>query len=118
MSNVLSYVPDVTPAGKPEKVGVCVATPAFIVTGSKSQQWICAAVVVPNKSENAASTLIVANVVSMVTNAEPLPGVTTGGDSDSPSRAKEYFNTSAKAGWRVRERMTARADKKVRIFMS
>ena len=38
MSNVLSNAPLVTPSGKPVNEGVCVATPAFPVSGVTVQQ--------------------------------------------------------------------------------
>ena len=46
-----SYVPAVTPNGKPVKVGVVVATPARPTPGVAVQQWIWAAVTVPSKPE-------------------------------------------------------------------
>jgi len=46
MSNVLSYVPDVTPIGKPGKYGVVVATIAVVVAGGEKQQCMCDATVV------------------------------------------------------------------------
>jgi hypothetical protein len=51
MSNVWSYVPLVTPKGKPVKVGVVVATPAVPVPGRAVVAWMWDAVVVPKRPE-------------------------------------------------------------------
>ena len=72
--------------GKPVKDGVVVATPAVPVSGSAVQQCMCDAVVVPSKSLNDTWTSIVFATVSMVTNAEPVPGDVFGGDSLGPLR--------------------------------
>ena len=52
MSKVLSYVPDVTPIGKPAKYGVVVATPAVPAPGTVVAACVCAAVVLPSRPEN------------------------------------------------------------------
>jgi len=52
MSNVLSYVPDVTPVGKPGKYGVVVATGAVGV--AEMQQCMCEATVPEVRPEKVA----------------------------------------------------------------
>ena len=48
-SNVPEYEPLVTPRGKPARLGVVVATPAFWKNGAVVGPWIWEAVVVPSK---------------------------------------------------------------------
>src|SRR5262245_4589869 len=79
MSNERTYVPDVTPTGKPVNLGVVVATPAF--TGGTAQQWMCAAVVPVVRPAKTTSTVIWLVAVSHVTIAFPLPDEATGGFS-------------------------------------
>jgi hypothetical protein len=91
ISRVDTYDPEVTPNGKPEKVGVVVATPAVPDDGTAVQQWICAAVVVPSKPENVTSTFIVLDTSSIVTTAMPVPGDAFAGDSLAPFRSATYL---------------------------
>src|SRR5207302_7074530 len=85
-SSVLSYVPLVTPSGKPANVGVVVATPAVPVPATAVALWMCDAVVVPTNPLNVTRTRIVFAVVSKSTSANPVPGEAFVGDSDGPSR--------------------------------
>ena len=86
MSKVMSYDPDVTPSGNPEKDGTCVAGEAVPVKATAVGAWMCAAVVVPIRSWNWTWTRMVIAVVSSVTIDHPVPGEALGGDSDGPSR--------------------------------
>src|SRR5690349_11109760 len=81
-SNVLTEVPDVTPSGKPTKLGVVVATPAF--PGGEMQQCICEAVVAAPSPENTTSTESKCVDESYVTIALPVPGDPVGGFSLAP----------------------------------
>jgi hypothetical protein len=70
-------LPEVTPSGRPEKVGVIVATPAVPV-GVVTQQWMCEAVVPVVRPLNVSWTRSVCPVVSTVTAATPMPARTIG----------------------------------------
>jgi hypothetical protein len=94
---VLSYVPDITPNGKPANVGVVVATPAVgIAAEGETQQWMCDAVVSPSKSSNDTWTRIVCAVVSTVTVASPVPGDAFVGNSAGPVRCVVNMIVSAR----------------------
>jgi hypothetical protein len=80
-------VPLVTPSGKPEIVGSCVAIIAVGVTAcGETQQWMCEAVVVPVKPLNVTLTVIECAVVSHKTDAFPVAGDAFGGNSFAPLR--------------------------------
>ena len=87
--------PDVTPSGKPTKLGVVVATPTVPVPGAAVQQWIWAAVVVPTRPLKVASIIIVCATSSTTTVAKPVPGEATGGDLDGPSSDAMKVNVAA-----------------------
>ena len=84
MSNTRSYVPAVTPDGKPVKVGTLVATPAVPTPGTAVVAWICEAVTPATNPEKFACTLIIFPVT--VTVAFPVPGEVVGGCSAGPER--------------------------------
>jgi hypothetical protein len=85
ISKIIEYEPDVTPSGKPENDGVCVATPAVPVPGEAVQQWMWDAVVPAVNPENVSDTIFnVFAVVSITITAEPVPGDPFGGDSPGP----------------------------------
>src|SRR5262245_56085949 len=95
MSNVLWYVPDVTPVGNPANLGTVVATIAL--AGGTAQQWMCEAVVPELRPLKAMSTVISLVAVFHVTDAVPVPGVSTAGFSLAPlkSAVKWYTANSA-----------------------
>nr|WP_299544505.1 hypothetical protein [Phenylobacterium sp.] len=67
-------------------VGTCVATPAMPLDGAAVQQWICDAVVVPERPEKVTLTAMVFAVVSIVTCAKPTPALAFAGLSLAPLR--------------------------------
>ena len=74
--------PNVPPCGKPEKLGVCEATPTL--AGAVVQQWMCAAVTLPLRPANVVCTRMVNRSRSSVTTAAPLPSDALDGFSFAP----------------------------------
>ena len=84
--NVWSYVPKVTPDGKPAKVGSVVATPAVPEKGAAVAACMWLAVTPATSPEKVACTLIVFATASIVTMAFPIPGELLAGTSAAPDR--------------------------------
>src|ERR1035437_3185539 len=82
--------PEVTPDGKPVKVGVVVATPAVPRSGTAVQQWMCEAVSELSRPVNVTSTSMVFTTWSIVTVANPVPVDRLGGDSLEPFKIAKY----------------------------
>src|SRR5829696_9038378 len=93
MSNVIKYVPVVTPTGKPGKVGTVVAGISMAPGGV--QQWMCDTVVVDTSPANDMLTVIRFVVVSQLTIAVPIPVDAFGGTSLAPISVP--LNTSVAA---------------------
>lgn len=82
MSNVCWYVPDVAPVGNPVKPDVDVATPTFVVV--LVQQWMCAAVAMPDRPEKDIETVIIDVAGAYVIVAEPTAVEALGGTAATP----------------------------------
>ena len=91
-------MPDVTPSGKPVKLGVVVATPAVPVNGDVVQQCRCDAMLPVVSPEKLMSSVIVFAVVSNTTEPLPIPGEVFGGLSAGPLSATVYVMVAEIAG--------------------
>src|SRR4051812_47009360 len=117
MSNVWVKLPLVTPSGKPEKVGSCVATPAVGVTAiGETQQWMCEAVVVPVRPLKVTETVMVCAASSQRTVAVPVPGEPLGGNSLAPLSVVVNVKMAALAWLTANTSPAANAAAKIEVF--
>src|SRR5436190_2120863 len=111
VSNVMWYVPLITPVGKLGNVGTVVATPALSPGGA--QQWMCAIVLGLTRSLNVTSTRRRCALGSSATSAVPVPDESFGGTSAAPLSTP--LNVAAWAGRLPTTKMTTARSEERRV---